>query len=204
MGKSIKMNRNGVILPGFIITVVLAIFIAGTIVVTSCSAGQEAPATQNAPVKNQETPSSQNKTETITAKTEPPQEGVSAPVPEITVITPVTPAPTPVPIPVSPVVPASILPNITLITPPKVQEDAALKNPTWNEVKDFLLSDNTDKHPYVSPTFVNKNFAETLQNNAKKAGWRCAIVGVHLNWLDRRTGDRLSVVWFLNAFETSD
>lgn len=192
MGKSIKTKRNGVMLLGLTVLLVLAV---------SCSSARETPATQNTPVQSQETPLSQNKTGTIPAPAEPPQAVVSTPVPETKIITTPIPVPAPVPVPVSPVVPVPTLPTIT---PPIVKEDAALKNPTWNELKDFLLSDNTDKRFYVYPSFTSENYAEMLQNNAKKSGWRCAIVRIHLDWLDRQTGAHVNGVYFLNAFETTD
>jgi len=56
-----------------------------------------------------------------------------------------------------------------------------LKDPSWSQLLDFLLADDTDSHPYVYPTFVCEDFAEMLQSHARSAGWRCAIVNVQLS-----------------------
>jgi len=81
-----------------------------------------------------------------------------------------------------------------------------LRNPTWSELKAFLASDDTDKHPYAFPTFVCANFASTLQENAKAAGWRCAVVTIRLSgypdWYNY--GISSNTEHALNAFETTD
>jgi len=81
-----------------------------------------------------------------------------------------------------------------------------LRNPTWSELKAFLASDDTDKHPYDFPTFVCANFASTLQKNAKAAGWRCAVVSVRLSgypdWYNY--GIPSNTGHDCNAFETTD
>lgn len=49
------------------------------------------------------------------------------------------------------------------------------KDPTYNELVDFILRDNTDKRTYSPGSFVCADFAETVHNNAEaqgiKAGW---------------------------------
>ena len=82
----------------------------------------------------------------------------------------------------------------------------ALRNPSWEELKAFLYKDDTDKMKYVFPTTVCQDFAEKLQENAKEAGWRCALVVVRLegypDWYDY--GIPSNTEHALNAFETTD
>lgn len=95
---------------------------------------------------------------------------------------------------------------VPLPVAPQVPDKSTLRNPSWEELWAFLLMDKTDELEYVYPTFVCHDFATTLQANAKKAGWRCAMVTVWLvgypDWFDygipSRTGHAL------NAFETTD
>jgi hypothetical protein len=91
-------------------------------------------------------------------------------------------------------------------TPPIVATQPTLKDPTWSELLDFLQADDTDTHPYVYPTFVCENFAEMLQNHAKKAGWRCAIVTVQLSGYPDfyHYGIPSNTGHALNAFQTTD
>ncbi|MFH1031787.1 MAG: carboxypeptidase-like regulatory domain-containing protein [Chloroflexota bacterium] len=82
-----------------------------------------------------------------------------------------------------------------------------LKNPTWDELLDFLAEDDTDRHQYVydyppkdvwnppnSPPFMSDDYAKMLQQNAKAAGWRCAVVNAMVN----------GAPYFVNAFQTTD
>lgn len=83
---------------------------------------------------------------------------------------------------------------------------ANLRNPSWAELKAFLLVDDTDKMKYVYPTTVCWDFANKLRENAKIAGWRCAIVSVELSgypdWYNY--GIPSNTGHALNAFETTD
>jgi len=72
-------------------------------------------------------------------------------------------------------IPKPITPQAPTISEPKLQ------TPTWNQLLEFLKRDNTDAHSYIYPTFVCENFAEMLQSNAHKAGWRCAIVCIRVS-----------------------
>jgi hypothetical protein len=49
------------------------------------------------------------------------------------------------------------------------------KDPTYNELINFIANDNTDRHAYIPNSFVCADFAETVHNNAEatglKAGW---------------------------------
>jgi len=52
-------------------------------------------------------------------------------------------------------------------------------NPTWQELKRLLGSDDTELIPYNYGSFVCGDFAERLHNNAERAGIRAALVIVH-------------------------
>jgi hypothetical protein len=76
--------------------------------------------------------------------------------------------------------------------PVELYENPNAQNPTWEQLRDFLLKDNTDKIPYVPSYFVCADFAETLHSNAEKAGIRCGFVILY------------GVDHACNAFETTD
>jgi hypothetical protein len=101
-------------------------------------------------------------TTTTATVTNPPTGSKTSPPPPITAPQPIT-----IPKPITP-------PPITIPEP-------KLKDPTWNQLLEFLRTDNTDAHPYIYPTFVCASFAKMLQDNAHKTGWRCAIVHVELS-----------------------
>lgn len=67
-------------------------------------------------------------------------------------------------------------------------------NPTYEELLTFLKNDTTDEHPYTSQ-YVCSDFAETLHNNAEKAGLKCAFVGCDFTQ---------GVGHAFNEFETTD
>jgi len=52
-------------------------------------------------------------------------------------------------------------------------------NPTWQELKYFLDSDDTELIPYNYNSFICGDFAERLHNNAERAGIRAAVVIVY-------------------------
>jgi peroxiredoxin len=75
------------------------------------------------------------------------------------------------------------------------------RNPSWQELLDFLRSDNTDEIEYDKSAFVCGDFAERLHNNAEKAGWRAAYVCLMLGpSLEYPSGS----LHALNAFEVAD
>ncbi len=53
-----------------------------------------------------------------------------------------------------------------------------LKNPTWEELKNFLKQDSTDEIEYKPGEFDCTGFAITLRDNAWKLGLRCAFVEI--------------------------
>jgi hypothetical protein len=69
------------------------------------------------------------------------------------------------------------------------------KDPTWLELRAFLLEDKTDKHLYIPGEYECGNFAEELHNNAEAAGIRSAFVGIH--FYDE-------IPHAINAFKTTD
>lgn len=75
------------------------------------------------------------------------------------------------------------------------------KNPSWAELKTFLLKDNTDSIEYDFDKFVCADFAERLHNNAEAAGIRAAFVSI---WLGPCSYWPTSGGHALNAFETAD
>jgi hypothetical protein len=72
---------------------------------------------------------------------------------------------------------------------------ANAKNPTYSKLLKFLKADKTDEKPYTD-TYVCADFAESLHNNAEKAGIRCAWVGCDF----KEGGDGHA----FNAFKTTD
>jgi hypothetical protein len=82
-----------------------------------------------------------------------------------------------------------------------LRNNPAAHNPTWEELKLFLKSDQTDRHAYIPGKYTCGDFAETLHNNAEAAGIRAAIVAIEL----KPTGLAQGVInHSLDAFETTD
>jgi len=67
-------------------------------------------------------------------------------------------------------------------------------NPTWNQLRNFLLKDKTDEKAYVSGVYMCGDFASDVHNNAERAGIRAAYVAVDLP----------GGYHALNAFKTTD
>jgi DNA-directed RNA polymerase subunit RPC12/RpoP len=74
-------------------------------------------------------------------------------------------------------------------------------DPSWEQLKSFLLKDDTDQIPYDFDKFVCADFAERLHNNAELAGIRAAYVCVDLGPSSYYS---LSGGHALNAFQTTD
>lgn len=82
-----------------------------------------------------------------------------------------------------------------------LQNNPNATNPTWEELKAFLLEDTTDNKKYDFDTFVCADFAELLHNNAEAAGFRAAFVSIELgpcSYFPFGGGHAF------NAFETTD
>jgi hypothetical protein len=82
-----------------------------------------------------------------------------------------------------------------------LRNNPSAHNPSWAELKSFLQTDQTDKHPYLPGKFTCGDFAEMLHNNAEAAGIRAAIVAIELQ-PDADNGDLSN--HSLDAFETTD
>jgi len=70
------------------------------------------------------------------------------------------------------------------------------RNPTWEELIDFLNTDNTDRGVYGFGLRVCSEFANELHDNAEKAGIKAAWVAIEFE--DDSEGHAF------NAFETTD
>ena len=73
-------------------------------------------------------------------------------------------------------------------------QDIALKNPTFQEVRDFILGDRTSRNKFVLNQYECRHFATEVNNNAEIEGLRCAFV---LLCFDR--GQHAAI-----AFDTTD
>jgi len=51
-----------------------------------------------------------------------------------------------------------------------------LKNPTFQELKDFILKDPTSRNEFVLNQYECRHFATEVGNNAEAEGLRCAFV----------------------------
>ena len=80
--------------------------------------------------------------------------------------------------------------------PVRLSNNELNRNPTWQELIDFLILDETDKNTYMPGIRVCAEFAAGLHNNAENAGIRTAWVS--LEFTDNSVGHAL------NAFETTD
>jgi hypothetical protein len=75
-------------------------------------------------------------------------------------------------------------------------DSGSATDPTWQQLKSFLIADKTDEKDYVPDTFMCGAFAEELHNNAEAAGIRAA-------WVTADFKDD-SEAHALNAFYTTD
>jgi len=86
-------------------------------------------------------------------------------------------------------------------SPVILENNSLAEDPTWEELKSFLLEDKTDTLRYIPNSFVCADFAMRLHNNAEKYGWRCYLVGIQLGPSDDYpTGASHAI----NAFNTTD
>lgn len=82
-----------------------------------------------------------------------------------------------------------------------LKNNPSATNPTWDELKAFLLSDKTDLIEYDFDNFVCADFAEMLHNNAEQQGISAAYVTIQLGPCEYYS---TSSGHALNAFETTD
>jgi hypothetical protein len=80
--------------------------------------------------------------------------------------------------------------------PIELTRNSAATDVTWAQLKQFLSSDQTDRIPYHDSTFVCADVAETLFNNAGKAGIRAGYV-----FIDFAPGTPAHAC---NVFQTTD
>ncbi len=80
--------------------------------------------------------------------------------------------------------------------PVSLSNNVLAKNPTWEELVTFLELDATDEDMYMLRVRVCADFANTLHNNAEKAGIRAAWVALEI--------EGKPIGHALNAFETTD
>jgi len=52
----------------------------------------------------------------------------------------------------------------------------ALKNPTFQELRDFILRDPTSRNEFILNQYECRHFATEVNNNAEAEGLRCAFV----------------------------
>lgn len=71
-----------------------------------------------------------------------------------------------------------------------------LRNPTFEEMNDFILWDKTDKNRYSYENFTCLDFAANFKNNAFQVGYRCGFVYILF-------GDE-NVAHSINCFDTID
>lgn len=62
-----------------------------------------------------------------------------------------------------------------------------IRNPTYQEMLNFIAADQTDKNPYIHGSYVCWNFAADVTNNAFKAGYRCGWVYVEFAYTAHAT-----------------
>lgn len=77
-----------------------------------------------------------------------------------------------------------------------------LRNPSYDELMNFLASDKTDEVPYSVPDFMCHHYSVTLRENANQQGLRCACVNVYYVPADTRKG--VNYEHTVVAFDTSD
>ena len=104
----------------------------------------------------------------------------------------------------TPIQPATVVREVP--EPQVVAPKPVLKDPSWAQLKAFLLKDDTDKMKYIYPSFVCDDFANMLKKNAEAAGLRCAKVTINLSgypdWY--KLGIPSNTEHSCNAFETTD
>ena len=62
--------------------------------------------------------------------------------------------------------------------PVKLLDNPEAAEPTFEQLKTFLLNDKTDTKPYIDDVYTCGNYAEEVHNNAEATGFGCAFVAV--------------------------
>jgi hypothetical protein len=78
----------------------------------------------------------------------------------------------------------------------KLTDSPAAKNPTWQQLKDFITKDKTEDHQYIENVYDCSQFSQALHDKAEAVGIKAAEVNV--SFLNERAGHALV------AFITSD
>jgi len=55
-------------------------------------------------------------------------------------------------------------------------QDASIRNPTYNQMEQFIIQDTTDSNPYILYSYVCEDFARDTIQNAKNQGIRGAMI----------------------------
>jgi hypothetical protein len=63
-------------------------------------------------------------------------------------------------------------------TEPQQSSESTPQNPTYQEMKTFLVQDPTNQSHYEEDKYVCVDFAATVNNNAESKGIRCAVVDI--------------------------
>ena len=79
---------------------------------------------------------------------------------------------------------------------PVLMENSSAHDPSYEELVNFLINDDTVKNRYVSPSFTCADFAQELQNHAESQGIRCGFAGI--SFLNSEYGHAMDV------FDTTD
>lgn len=80
---------------------------------------------------------------------------------------------------------------------PTLIDNPNAHNPTWHELLQFLISDNTETHQYIENVYDCTDFSNDLHNNAERYGIKCAVIHIDFS-------DVLFYSHALNAFITTD
>jgi len=80
-------------------------------------------------------------------------------------------------------------------SPIRLQENPQATDVSWEQVKEFVIQDDTNEHPYIANSFTLADFAAQLHNRAEAAGIKTAFVSVEFAEGPARA---------LNAFNTTD
>lgn len=74
--------------------------------------------------------------------------------------------------------------------------NSRVADPTWEQLRSFLLEDKTDRNPYVPGVYTCGEFARDLYNHAEQAGIKAGWVAIKF---------KNNSVWHaINAFMTTD